>query len=105
MIVTTTPGIPQKEISKLLGIVIGNSVRSRNIVFDITAIVKNIIGGEISEYTKLMAQSRQQALDRMVEEANKLAADAIVNVRFTTADILQGAAEVLAYGTAVKIKE
>lgn len=105
MIITTTAGIPQKEISEILGIVIGNSVRSRNIAFDITASIKNIIGGEISEYSKLMNQTRQQALDRMVDEAKKLAADAILNVRFTTTDITQATSEVLAYGTAVKIKK
>lgn len=105
MIITTTAGIPQKEISELLGLVMGNTVRARHIGRDIVAGLKNIVGGEITGYSVLMTQARQQAIDRMVDEAKKLAADAIVNVRFATSDVMQGTAEVLVYGTAVKIKK
>ncbi len=102
MIISTTEKIPNKEISEILGIVRGNSVRARNIGRDIFAGLRNIVGGEINEYTKLQEQSRQQAIERMIEDANKLNADAIVNVRLTTSMVIQGAAEILAYGTAVR---
>lgn len=105
MIITTTAGIPQKEISELLGLVMGNTVRARHIGRDVVAGLKKIIGVEITGYTALMTQARQEAIDRMVDEAKKLGADAIVNVRFATSDIMQGVAEILAYGTAVKIKK
>ncbi|HAP71071.1 MAG: hypothetical protein CME55_00430 [Halieaceae bacterium] len=104
MIVTTTSTIAQKEIAENIGICRGSTVRARNIGRDIFAGIKNIIGGEIEEYTKLQAQSREQALQRMIQDAERLGADAIVNVRFTTAMVMQGAAEMLAYGTAVKLK-
>lgn len=104
MIITTTEKIPNKEIVEILGIARGSTVRARNIGRDILAGLKNIVGGEIEEYTKLQAQSREQALYRMVEDAEKLGADAIVNMRFSTSMIMQGASEMLAYGTAVKIK-
>jgi uncharacterized protein YbjQ (UPF0145 family) len=103
MIVSTTENIPNKNTVKILGLVRGSTVRSRNIGSDIIAGLKNIIGGEIEEYTKLQAQSREQALQRMIDDAQKLGADAIVNVRFTTSMIMQNASEVLAYGTAVKL--
>jgi len=93
-----------KQISKHLGLVRGNTIRARHIGKDILASFRNIVGGEINEYTKLMAESREQAIDRMVEEAQMLGADAIINVRFTTSMITQGAAELLAYGTAVKFE-
>jgi len=105
MIITTTDTIPQKEISESLGLVMGNTVRARYIGSDIWGALKNFIGGEIKGYTTLMSQARQEAIDRMVEEAKKVGADAIVNVRFVTSEIVQGAAEILAYGTAVKIKK
>ena len=103
MIITTTEKIPNKEIAEVLGIVRGSTVRARNIGRDILAGLKNVVGGEIEEYTKLQAHSREQALQRMISDAEKLGADAIVNVRLTTSMIMQGAAEILAYGTAVKI--
>ena len=104
MIVTTTETIPNKEIYEILGIARGSTVRARNIGRDIFAGLKNIVGGEISEYTRLQAVSREQAMQRMIEDANRMGADAIINVRLTTAMIMQGTAEILAYGTAVKLK-
>ena len=102
MIVTTTENIPNKEITEIIGIARGSTVRARNIGRDIFAGLKNIVGGEIEEYTKLQAESREQALQRMTEDAEKLNADAVVNVRIATSLIMQGASEVMAYGTAVK---
>ena len=104
MITTTTSTIPGKEVSEILGISRGSTVRARNIGRDIFAGLKNIVGGEISEYTRLQAQSREQAFQRMVKDAESMGADAVINVRFTTAMVMQGAAEMLAYGTAVKLK-
>tara|TARA_B100001093_G_scaffold378218_1_gene363486 strand:- start:651 stop:971 length:321 start_codon:yes stop_codon:yes gene_type:complete len=104
MIVSTTENIPNKDVVEILGIARGSTVRARNVGRDIFAAVKNLIGGEISEYTKLQADSREQALQRMKDDAEKLNADAIVNVRITTSMIMQGVAEILAYGTAVKLK-
>lgn len=104
MVISTTENIPNKEVIEILGIARGSTVRARNVGRDIFAVVKNIIGGEISEYTKLQADSREQALQRMKDDATKLNADAIINVRFTTSMIMQGVAEILAYGTAVKFK-
>ena len=103
MILTTTEHIPKKEILEILGIARGSTVRARNIGRDLFAGLKNIIGGELSEYTKLQAESREQAIQRMVEDGEKLGADAIINIRISTSVITQGAAEILAYGTAVKI--
>ena len=103
MIVVTTDYIPGKKIVKALGIVRGNTIRARHIGKDILAVLKNIVGGEIEEYTKMISESREQCLDRMVEDARGLGADAIINVRFMTASMMQGAAELLAYGTAVKL--
>lgn len=104
MILTTTEHIPGKEITAILGIARGSTVRARHIGRDIFAGLKNIVGGEIEEYTKLQAESREQALYRMVQDAEKLNADAILNVRLTTSMITQGASELLAYGTAVKLR-
>ena len=104
MIYVTTETIKGKEIEESLGTVRGSTVRARNIGRDIFAALKNIVGGEISEYTKLLADAREQAIKRMLDDASKLGADAIVNVRFTTSQVMQGAAEMLAYGTAVKLK-
>ena len=101
MIMITTPTMEGKEIKRVLGIVKGNTVRARNLGRDIMALFRNITGGEIKDYTKLLAQSREQAIDRMIEEAEKLGANAIVNVRFATSYIMQNAAEILVYGTAV----
>jgi uncharacterized protein YbjQ (UPF0145 family) len=104
MILTNTETITGKEISECLGLVRGSTVRARNFGRDIFAGLKNIIGGEISEYTKLLADSREQAIQRMVKDAERLGAHAIVNVRITTSAVMQGSAEILAYGTAVKLK-
>ena len=104
MILTTTPTIPNKTIKEVLGIARGSTVRARNVGQDIFAGLKNIIGGEISEYTKLQAQSREQALQRMTKDAEKLGANAIVNVRLTTSMVMQGCSEILAYGTAVIVE-
>ena len=105
MIISTTENIPNKEVAEILGIARGSTVRARNVGRDIFAAIKNLVGGEISEYTKLQADSREQALQRMKEDASKLNADAIINVRITTSMIMQGVAEILAYGTAVKLKK
>ena len=104
MLLSTTESLPNKEIIEILGICRGSTVRARNIGRDIFAGLKNIVGGEIEEYTKLQAQSREQALERMIRDAENLNANAVVNIRFSTSVIMQGAAEILAYGTAVKIK-
>jgi len=104
MIIVNTEQIAGREITESLGLVRGSTVRARNIGRDIFAGLKNIIGGEIEEYTKLQADAREQALQRMTIDAQKLGADAVVNVRFTTAMIMQGCAEILAFGTAVKLK-
>ena len=105
MIVATTHEIPGYEISEILGIVEGNTIRARSVLRDISAMLKNVIGGEIEEYTKLMGESREQAVDRMIEQAEKLNADAILDMRFSTSEIMSGAAEILAYGTAIKLKK
>ena len=87
-----------------MGIARGSTVRTRNIVRDLIAALKNVVGGEIEEYTKLQAYAREQAMERMITDANKIGADAILNIRFTTSVITQGASEILAYGTAVSLK-
>jgi uncharacterized protein YbjQ (UPF0145 family) len=104
MIITTTEIIPNKEITTILGIARGSTVRARNIGRDIFAGLKNIVGGEIEEYTQLQAQSREQAMQRMVQDAERLGADAIIAFRLESAMVMKGAAEILAYGTAVKIR-
>jgi uncharacterized protein YbjQ (UPF0145 family) len=104
MILSTTETVPGKEIGEILGIARGSTVRARNIGRDLFAGLKNIVGGEIEEYTKLQADAREQAMQRLVHDAQKLNADAIVNIRFTTSMIMQGCSEILAYGTAVKLK-
>ena len=104
MIIVTTEVIPGKNIKKSLGMVRGNTIRARHIGRDFSAALKNIVGGEIRDYTKMMAESREQALDRMVAEAESLGANAIVGLRFATSMIMQSASEILAYGTAVVIE-
>ena len=104
MIITTTDFVPNKEVKEMLGIARGSAVRARNIGSDILAGLKNIVGGEIEEYTKLQAESREQALQRMQQDAEKLGADAVINVSLNTSMVTQGAAEILAYGTAVIFK-
>lgn len=104
MILSTIHTIPNREIEAILGIARGSTVRTRNIGNDIMASLKNIVGGEIEEYTKLQAQSREQAMQRMEEDAKKMGADAIIGILITTSMVMQGASEILAYGTAVKLK-
>ncbi len=105
MIVTNTPGIAGKEIEETLGVVRGNTVRARNVGRDITQFFRNIVGGELKAYSELMTESRNEATERMVEEAEEMGADAVVNLRFMTSKISSGGAEIIAYGTAVKLKE
>ena len=105
MIVVTTDHIQGKRVVKTVGLVRGNTIRARHVGKDIMATLRNMVGGEIAEYTKMMAESREQALDRMVEEAKELGANAIIEVRFMTAEVMQGAAELLAYGTAVVVED
>lgn len=104
MILSTTHSIPNREIAAILGIARGSTVRSRSIGYDIVAELKKIAGGEIEEYTKLQAHAREQAIERMIDDAKKLNADAIVGISITTAMVTTGAAEILTYGTAVKLK-
>ena len=104
MIITTTETISGKKVVKTLGLVKGNTIRARHLGRDIVAGFRNIVGGEIVEYTKMLAESREQALDRMQGEAEKLGANAVVEMRFITASIMGGAAELLAYGTAVIVE-
>jgi uncharacterized protein YbjQ (UPF0145 family) len=104
MMLVTSNSIPGKKIVKTLGMVDGNTVRARHVGKDILAGLKTIVGGEIAEYTKLLAESREQSLDRMKTEAEALGANAIIDVRFSTSYIMGGAAEILAYGTAVIVE-
>jgi uncharacterized protein YbjQ (UPF0145 family) len=101
MIIITSSFIPGKEIKKTFGIVRGNTIRARHIGKDILAVLKNITGGEIEEYTKLLAESRDQSIDRMISSARELGANAVIDVRFSTSYLMQNAAEILVYGTAV----
>ncbi len=104
MIVSTIDFIPGQEVTAILGIARGSTVRARNVGSDIFAGLKNLVGGEIDEYTKLQAHSRDQAMQRMVDDARRLGADAVINVRLASSMVMQGASEILAYGTAVKLK-
>jgi len=103
IITSTTDAIPGKKIVKILGIVRGNTIRARHVGRDIMAGFKNLVGGEIKSYTELISQARDEAFNRMVNNAVDINADAVVNVRFTTSAVMQGASEILAYGTAVKL--
>lgn len=105
MILINNDKIPGKTIDKNLGLVKGNTIRARNVGKDIMAIFRNLAGGEVKEYTKMLAEAREQALDRIVEDANRLGANGIINIRFSTSNIMQGAAEILVYGTAVIFKD
>ncbi len=105
MLITSTFDIADKAIVKTLGLVKGNTIRARHVGRDIMAGLRGIVGGELHEYTKLLAESREQALDRMIEDAEKLGADAVVGVSFSTSVMSQGAAELMAYGTAVLIED
>ena len=105
MIITTQDELADYRITATLGLVRGNTIRARHLGKDILAGLRNLVGGEISEYTKMLAEAREQSLDRMTREAQRLGADAIVAMRFATSPVMQGAAELLAYGTAVKIEK
>ena len=105
MILTTTDFVAGKEIKEVLGLVRGNTIQAKSIGKDVKAGFRHIAGGEIKEYTQLLAEAREIALQRMEEKAEKMNADAVINLRFMTAAIMGGAAEILAYGTAVKFKE
>lgn len=104
MIVVTSSFVADKRIVKTLGLVKGNTIRARNIGKDILAGIKNIVGGEIEEYTKLMAEAREQAIDRMVVAAEALGANAVIDMRVSTSYIMGMASEILAYGTAVIVE-
>ena len=103
MILTTTDAVPGREITSCLGLVKGSSVRAKHIGADIVASLRNLVGGEVKEYAALLAGTREQAIDRMVADARKMGADAIVAMRLETSTITDGASEVIAYGTAVKL--
>jgi uncharacterized protein YbjQ (UPF0145 family) len=105
VILATTETIAGKRIIKTLGLVRGNSVRARHIGRDIMAIMRNIVGGEVPEYTKLIAEAREQALDRLLEDAESLGAHAVVALRFQTTEMMETAAELMAYGTAVLLED
>jgi len=105
MILTTLNNVPGREIKETLGLVRGNTIRAKHIGKDILAGLRNLVGGEIKEYTEALSEAREVAIRRMIEEAEKLGADAILNIRFTTSQIMGGAAELLVYGTAVKLAE
>ena len=104
LLLTTVDAPPDRQILQVLGLVRGNAVRARHAGRDLIAAIKNLVGGEIRGYTKLLAESREQALDRMAEQAQGLGANAVVGIRFTTSMLMAGAAELLAYGTAVVIE-
>jgi len=104
IITTTTDSLPNKKVSQVLGIVKGSTIRARHVGRDIAAGFKNLVGGEIKSYTQMISQSREEAFNRMINDAKDQGADAIINVRFVTSMVMQGAAEILAYGTAVKLK-
>lgn len=104
MNITNTPDYPGKQIEAVFGVARGSTVRARNVGRDIFAGLKTLVGGEISEYTKLLAQAREEALQRMWQDAERLGANAVINVRITTSSVMSGSAEILAYGTAVRLK-
>ncbi len=104
MIITTSDQIPGKEIVRTIGWVKGNTIRARHLGRDIMAGLRGVVGGEITEYTKMMAESREQSIQRMVEDAEQQGANAVVGLRFTTSMVMTNASEILAYGTAVVVK-
>lgn len=104
MITTTTFEVPGKKVDRSLGIVTGNTIRAKHIGKDIVAGLRNIVGGELKEYTEMLAEARKEALKRMEENAKNVGADAVIGVRLTTATVSHASAELLAYGTAVKLK-
>ena len=104
MIVVNTDFVPGKEVKEALGLVRGNTIQAKNIGKDIVAGFRQVVGGEIKEYTEMLSEAREIALKRMIEKAEKLGADAVINVRFMTSAVMASAAEILAYGTAVKLR-
>jgi uncharacterized protein YbjQ (UPF0145 family) len=104
MILSTTDSIPGRDVGEMIGLVRGSTVRASHVGRDVHAWFKNLVGGEIEEYTKLLAEAREQALDRMLEDARAKGADAVVGLRFQSCEIATGAAEFLVYGTAVKLR-
>ena len=100
----TTEQVEGKRITETLGLVRGNTIRARHIGHDIMALLRNIVGGEVKDYTVMLAQAREEALQRMIEQAEKMGANAIIGTRFVTAMVMTGAAEMIAYGTAVKVE-
>jgi uncharacterized protein YbjQ (UPF0145 family) len=105
MFLVTTEAVEGREVEEVLGLVRGNTIRARHIGRDVMAGLRNIVGGEIKEYTRMLSQARDEAISRMVKEAEALGANAVLGVRFTTSQTMSGAAEILAYGTAVRLKE
>ena len=103
MILTTSDSVPAYEAVEVLALARGSTVRARHIGRDILAGLKGVVGGEVREYTKMLAEAREQALDRMVGQAEQVGADAVITIRFMTSEVMQGAAEIVAYGTAVKL--
>jgi len=104
MIVVTTEQIEGKKITETLGLVRGSTIRARHVGHDIMASLRNIVGGEVKDYTVMLAQAREEALQRMIEQAEKMGANAIVGTRFVTSMVMSGAAEMVAYGTAVEVR-
>ncbi len=104
MIVTTTDSIAGKQVKETLGLVRGNTIRAKWFGKDIVAGLRQMVGGELKEYTEMLSEAREEAINRMIEDAKKLDADAIIGMRFITAEVMRGAAEILAYGTAVKLQ-
>ena len=104
MIIVTTPDVPGATIVRVHGLVRGNTIRARHLGRDIVANLRNLAGGEVREYTKMLAEAREQAIDRMIDEAEAMGADAIVSTRFQTSMVMKGAAEMLCYGTAVELE-
>ncbi|MCB1053554.1 MAG: YbjQ family protein [Acidobacteria bacterium] len=105
MLISTLESIPNYEIVTVHGLVRGNTIRARHLGHDIIASLRNLVGGEVSEYTKLLGEAREQAIDRMKNHARQMGANAILGVRFTTSTVMQGAAELLAFGTAVTVRQ
>lgn len=104
MLLVTTDFIEGKKIVKTIGMVRGNTIRARHIGRDIMAVLRNVVGGEVTEYTKMMAEAREQAMDRMIADAEEKGANAIIQIRFATSMVMQSASEILAYGTAVVVE-
>ncbi|AKL94365.1 putative protein UPF0145 [Clostridium aceticum] len=105
MIICNTPEVPGKEIIEILGLVKGSTIKAKHIGKDIMSGLRQIVGGELKEYTQMLDEARDTAVDLMTKEAQKLGADAVVNIRFATSAVMQGAAEIMVYGTAVKLRD